>query len=41
MFLVKNKQGKYEVVFTPHDGSPVQNFEVFDFKQPGGIGLAM
>jgi isocitrate dehydrogenase len=32
--------GKFEVVYTPADGSDKQTFEVYDFKGPG-IGLAM
>eukprot|EP01100_Stratorugosa_tubuloviscum_P003353 TRINITY_DN180_c2_g1_i1.p1 TRINITY_DN180_c2_g1~~TRINITY_DN180_c2_g1_i1.p1 ORF type:complete len:442 (-),score=206.33 TRINITY_DN180_c2_g1_i1:121-1446(-) len=32
--------GKFEVVFTPADGSPIQKYEVFNF--PGaGVGMAM
>jgi len=33
--------GKFDVVFTPSDGSPVQKMHVFDFPKDGGVGLAM
>jgi isocitrate dehydrogenase len=29
------KAGKFEIVFTPADGSEPQRLEVFDFKSPG------
>jgi len=37
---VFSQPGKYEVVFTPSDGSEAKKVEVFTFKGPG-IGLAM
>jgi len=39
--FVTDKQGKFEIVFTPSDGSPKQVTEVFNFPQGGGCGLAM
>jgi isocitrate dehydrogenase len=38
-FLTKGK-GKLNITFTPEDGSPVQSFEVFNFKSDG-VALAM
>jgi isocitrate dehydrogenase len=39
-FVVK-KAGKFEVVYTPTDGSAAQRYHVFDFPKDGGVGLAM
>ncbi|KAI9033786.1 isocitrate dehydrogenase [NADP] [Phycomyces nitens] len=39
--FVAKVPGKLEFVFTPTDGSPVQKFNVYDFKNGGGVGLAM
>jgi len=39
-FVVK-KPGKFEVLFTPTDGSAVTKYHVFDFPKDGGVGLAM
>jgi len=33
--------GKFEIVFTPTDGKPVQKFNVFDFEGSGGVVLGM
>ncbi|KAI7867559.1 isocitrate dehydrogenase [NADP] [Spinellus fusiger] len=33
--------GKFQVIYTPTDGSPAQTFEVFNFEKSGGVGLAM
>ncbi|KAI9248618.1 isocitrate dehydrogenase [NADP] [Sporodiniella umbellata] len=33
--------GKFEVVYTPTDGSEPKRFEVFNFEKSGGVGLAM
>ncbi|CAO3672818.1 unnamed protein product [Rhizopus stolonifer] len=33
--------GKFEVIYTPTDGSEPQRFEVFNFEKSGGVGLAM
>lgn len=38
--FVATKPGKFEIVFTPTDGSKKDVWEVFDFKA-GGIGMAM
>jgi isocitrate dehydrogenase len=33
--------GKFEVIYTPADGSEPKKFEVFNFEKSGGVGLAM
>ncbi|ORE08302.1 isocitrate dehydrogenase [NADP] [Rhizopus microsporus var. microsporus] len=33
--------GKFEVVFTPADGSEPKRMEVFNFEKTGGVGMAM
>ncbi|EIE89109.1 hypothetical protein G6F46_005492 [Rhizopus delemar] len=33
--------GKFEVVYTPADGSEPRRMEVFNFEKSGGVGLAM
>ncbi|CAO3656976.1 unnamed protein product [Mucor hiemalis] len=33
--------GKFEVIYTPTDGSEPKKFEVFNFEKSGGVGLAM
>ncbi|CEG78961.1 Putative Isocitrate dehydrogenase [NADP] [Rhizopus microsporus] len=33
--------GKFEVVFTPADGSEPKRMEVFNFENTGGVGMAM
>jgi isocitrate dehydrogenase len=38
--LIAEKPGKFEVVFTPEDGSEERRFEVFNFTSPG-IAMAM
>ncbi|CAD8201193.1 unnamed protein product [Paramecium octaurelia] len=35
------KEGKFEVLFTPKDGSEPQRVEVFDFQGTGGVAMAM
>jgi len=39
--FVVTKPGKFDVVFTPSDGSKPTNYHVFDFPKGGGCGLAM
>jgi len=39
--FVVNKAGKFDVVFTPADGSKPTTYHVFDFPKTGGCGLAM
>jgi isocitrate dehydrogenase len=39
--FVAKKAGKFEVVYTPADGSAPQRMHVFDFPKDGGVGLAM
>jgi isocitrate dehydrogenase len=39
--FVVEKNGKFEVLFTPDDGSPPQRTEVFHFNNGGGVGMAM
>ncbi|KAF7723941.1 NAD-dependent isocitrate dehydrogenase [Apophysomyces ossiformis] len=39
--FVAQGPGKFEVVFTPADGSAVKKFEVFNFEKSGGVGMAM
>jgi len=36
-----NKPGKFEIIFTPADGSKAQKFHVFDYPKDGGVGLGM
>jgi isocitrate dehydrogenase len=38
--VVVDKPGKFELVFTPNDGSAPKRFEVFNFKSPG-VALGM
>ncbi|KAG2207852.1 hypothetical protein INT46_005973, partial [Mucor plumbeus] len=33
--------GKFEITYTPADGSEPKKFEVFNFEKSGGVGLAM
>ncbi|KAI8090700.1 isocitrate dehydrogenase [NADP] [Thamnidium elegans] len=33
--------GKLELIYTPADGSEVKKFEVYNFENSGGVGLAM
>ncbi|KAG1146109.1 hypothetical protein G6F37_009081 [Rhizopus arrhizus] len=33
--------GKFEVIYTPADGSEPRRMEVFNFEKSGGVGLAM
>lgn len=33
--------GKFEIVFTPEDGSEPTRYEVFNFKGSGGVGMGM
>lgn len=39
--FVTTKPGKFEIKFTPADGSAPQEWKVFDFPAEGGCGLAM
>ncbi|KAI8508106.1 PREDICTED: isocitrate dehydrogenase [NADP], mitochondrial-like isoform X2 [Branchiostoma belcheri] len=39
--FVAEKEGKFEMVFTPSDGSEPTRMEVFDFKNGGGCGMGM
>jgi len=39
--FVAKKAGKFEVIYTPADGSPAQKYHVFDLPKDGGVGLAM
>ncbi|KAI8979285.1 isocitrate dehydrogenase [NADP] [Mycotypha africana] len=39
--FVTNQAGKFEMVFTPKDGSEAQKWTVFDFPENGGVGMAM
>ncbi len=33
--------GTFDVIFTPKNGGPQQKFNVFDYPNGGGVGLAM
>ncbi|KAI9307526.1 isocitrate dehydrogenase [NADP] [Cunninghamella echinulata] len=33
--------GKFEITYTPADGSEPKKFEVFNFEKTGGVGMAM
>lgn len=39
--FVADRPGKFEMTFTPEDGSAVQTFKVFDFPKDGGVGMGM
>ena len=39
--FVATKAGKFEMSFTPKDGSPAQTWEVYDFPEGGGVGMGM
>lgn len=39
--FVAEGAGKFEVIFTPADGSGEKRMPVFDFKEGGGVGMAM
>lgn len=39
--FVVPREGKLEIKFTPADGKEPMNFEVFEFKEGGGVALAM
>jgi isocitrate dehydrogenase len=39
--FVAKKAGKFEIVFTPSDGSAPERMHVFDFPKTGGVGLGM
>jgi len=39
--FVVNGPGKFEITYTPADGSKVQKWTVFDYPKDGGVGLAM
>ncbi|CDH57071.1 isocitrate dehydrogenase [Lichtheimia corymbifera JMRC:FSU:9682] len=39
--FVADKAGKFEMSFTPADGSAPQKWTVFDFPENGGVGMAM
>jgi isocitrate dehydrogenase len=36
-----DKEGKFEMTFTPKDGSQPQKWEVFNYPKGGGVGMAM
>jgi len=38
--FVVSKPGKFEIIFTPDDGSEKKHWNVFDFKG-GGVGMGM
>lgn len=38
---VFEKEGKLELTFTPADGSEKRQMQVFEFKNGGGVGMAM
>lgn len=39
--VVCEKPGKVELLYSPHDGSPPQKFEVFNFQETGGVTMGM
>jgi hypothetical protein len=39
--FVTNKEGTFEMTFTPKDGSPQQKWKVFEYPSKGGVGMAM
>lgn len=39
--FVVNKPGKFSVTFTPFDGSASVHYDVFDYPNGGGVGMAM
>jgi len=39
--FVVDKPGKFDIIFTPDDGSPPQKIEVFKFPADGGVALGM
>ncbi|KAI9474139.1 MAG: isocitrate dehydrogenase [NADP] [Benjaminiella poitrasii] len=39
--FLTEKAGKFEMTFTPADGSEPQKWTVFDFPSTGGVGMAM
>lgn len=39
--FVTAKPGKFEISFTPADGSAPQKWEVFNYPKDGGVGMAM
>ena len=39
--FVAKGPGKFEMTFTPDDGSEPQKFNVFQFKDGGGVGMGM
>jgi isocitrate dehydrogenase len=39
--FVTRKPGKFEMLFTPDDGSAVEKHEVFHFEKDGGCGMGM
>ncbi|CEI97135.1 Putative Isocitrate dehydrogenase [NADP] [Rhizopus microsporus] len=39
--FVTDKPGKFEMTFTPADGSEAQKWTIFDFPEKGGVGMAM
>jgi len=39
--FVVNKPGKFQMVFTPEDGSAPTTWDVFDYPKDGGVGLGM
>jgi len=39
--FVVSQAGKFEMVFTPSDGSEPKKWEVFNFPKDGGVGMGM
>lgn len=39
--FVVNQAGRFEVIFTPADGSEPTKYHVFDYPETGGVGLGM
>ena len=39
--FVAQGPGKLEMIFTPSDGSAPTNMPVYEFKDGGGVGMAM
>lgn len=38
-FTTEGKEGKFEMTFTPKDGSEVKKWKIFDFPKGGGVGM--
>ena len=39
--FVTDKEGTFEMTFTPKDGSKAQKWKVFEYPAKGGVGMAM